>query len=46
MTKVEIIENYKMMKKGDTPNLDDAYAAKLIEKKVAKKFVVPEKDKK
>ncbi len=35
MTQVKIIKDYKLMKIGDTPNVDDAYAAKLIEKKVA-----------
>ena len=35
MQKVKIIKDYKMLKIGDTPTLDDAYAKILIEKKVA-----------
>lgn len=37
MTKVEIIKDYKLLKVGDKPNLDDAYAGKLIKTGVAKK---------
>jgi len=35
MQKVKIIKDYKMMKVGDTPTVDDAYAIVLIKKGVA-----------
>lgn len=34
---VKITKAYKKMKPGDTPNVDDLYAAKLIKKGVAVK---------
>jgi hypothetical protein len=37
MLQVKIIKDYKMMKIGDTPIVDDAYAAILITKGVAEK---------
>lgn len=35
MIRVKIIKDYKMMKIGDTPTVDDAYAIVLIKNGVA-----------
>jgi len=35
MTQVKIIKDYKMLKVGETPNVDDLYAAALIKRGVA-----------
>lgn len=43
MLQVKITKDYKMLKVGDTPNVDDAYAAVLIKKGVATKFEAPKK---
>jgi hypothetical protein len=35
MIQVKIIKDYKMLKVGETPNVDDLYAAALIKRGVA-----------
>lgn len=35
MTQVKIIKDYKMLKVGETPNVNDLYAAALIKRGVA-----------
>ena len=35
MVQVKIIKDYKMLKVGETPNVDDLYAAALIKRGVA-----------
>lgn len=37
MVQVKIIKDYKMLKVGETPNVDDLYAAALIKRGVAEK---------
>jgi hypothetical protein len=37
MTQVKIIKDYKMLKIGDTPNVDELYAAALIKRGIAEK---------
>ena len=44
MVQVKITKEYKKLKVGDSPSVDDAYAAILIKKGVAEK-VAPKKDK-
>lgn len=43
MTIVKITKDYKMLKIGDTPNVDDAYATMLIKKGVAAKVEAKKK---
>ncbi len=43
MIQVKIVKDYKKMKVGDTPNLDDAYANALIKKGLAQEVKQPKK---